>query len=98
MYELFFAFPNFVRDFSNKNLTVENMAQVALDQIKAIKAGHTAPFVMEQGEALRTQARLSWCSRYGSLPKGVRGYKTKYDKNEGVLMVTALPLTDDEKV
>lgn len=74
------------------------MAQVSLQKIKDIKAGHTAPFVMEQGEALRTQARLSWCSRYGSLPKGVRGYKTKYDKDEHVLMVTALPLTDDEQV
>ncbi len=84
--------------FSNKNLTAENMAQVSLQQIKAIKVGKTAPFVMGQGEALRTQARLSWCSRYGSLPKGVRGYKTKYDKTEGVLMVTALPLTEDEQV
>lgn len=72
------------------------MAQVSLQKIKDIKAGQTAPFVMSQTEALRTQARLSWCSRYGSLPKGVRGYKTKYDKTEGVLMVTALPLTEDE--
>lgn len=68
------------------------MAQVGLETIFGIKAGHTAPFVMEQREALRTQARLSWCKRYGALPKGVRGYKTRYDKSEQVLMVTALPL------
>lgn len=73
------------------------MAQVSLQQIRGIKAGHTAPFVMGQGEALRTQARLSWCKRYGNLPKGVSGYKTAYDKKEGVLMVTALPMTEDEQ-
>lgn len=71
------------------------MAQISLQQIKGIKAGQTAPFVVEQGEALRTQARLSWCQRYGSLPKGVRGYKTKYSKEQGVLMVTALPVERD---
>lgn len=74
------------------------MAQVSLEQIKAIKAGHTAPFVMSQGEALRTQARISWCKRYGNLPKGVRGYKTVYNKAEGVLMITALPVTEDGNV
>ena len=73
------------------------MAQVSLEQIRGIKAGHTAPFVMEQGEALRTQARLSWLRRYGSLPKGVRGYKSSYSKTEGVLMVTALPVAVDEQ-
>lgn len=72
------------------------MAQVSLEQIKGIKAGHTVPFVMEQKEAMRTQARLSWAGRYGSLPKGVQGYKSKYDKAEGVLMITALPVTSDE--
>lgn len=67
------------------------MALISLQEIKSIKVGTTAPFVMGQGEALRTQARLSWCNRYGSLPKGVRRYKTKYDKGQGVLMITALP-------
>lgn len=68
------------------------MAQVAIQDIRSIKAGKTAPFVMEQNEALRTQARLSWCKRYGSLPKGVAGYKSTYNKEQKVLLITAVPL------
>lgn len=67
------------------------MAQVSIQDIQSIKPGKTAPFVMSQPEALRTQARLSWCKRYGSLPHGVSGYKSSYDKEQGVLMITAMP-------
>lgn len=68
------------------------MAQISFQDIQSIKPGKTAPFVMEQAEALRTQARLSWCKRYGSLPKGVAYYKSTYDKGQKVLMITAVPL------
>jgi len=66
------------------------MAQVSFQEIQSIKAGKTVPFVVDQPEALRIQARLSWCKRYGSLPKGVSGFKSSYDKEQGVLMVTAI--------
>ena len=74
--------------FSNKR----EMGHISFQDIQSIKPGKTAPFVMEQAEALRTQARLSWCKRYGSLPKGVAYYKSSYDKRQKVLMITAVPV------
>lgn len=66
------------------------MAQISKQEIMNIKAGKTAPFVVDQREALRTQARLSWANRYGSMPDGVVRYKSMYDKEQGVLLITAV--------
>jgi len=68
------------------------MAQVSFQDIQSIKAGKTVPFVVDQPEALRIQARLSWCKRYGSLPKGVSGFRSSYDREKGILMITAVPV------
>lgn len=81
-------FQTLKENFSNK----QEMGHISFQDIQSIKPGKTAPFVMEQSEALRTQARLSWCKRYGSLPNGVAGYKSVYDKAQGVLLITAVPV------
>lgn len=72
------------------------MAQVSFQDIQSIKVGKTVPFVMEHREALRTQARLSWCNRTNSLPKGCSRFKSVYDKEQRVLMITAVPVAETE--
>lgn len=68
------------------------MAQVSIQDIQSIKPGKTKPFVVESGRGVkRIQARTSFYKSVGALPKGVVGYKTRYDKEQGVLMVTAIP-------
>ena len=74
------------------------MAQISETQIKSIRPGETRPFVVDQKEAIRIQARLSWYKRYASLPDGVTGYKSRYDTEQGVLMVTAMAEARDEQV
>jgi hypothetical protein len=63
---------------------------VSKEDIQMIKPGHTVAYVMGQREAIRTQARLSWYTRYGSLPVGVVRFKSSYDKEQGVLLITAI--------
>lgn len=74
------------------------MAQISETQIKNIRPGETKPFVVDRKEVIRIQARLSWYKRYGSLPDGVAGYKSRYDTEQGVLMVTAMTEAHDGQV
>ena len=75
------------------------MAQISETQIKSIRPGETRPFVVESGrDVKRIQARTSFYKSVGSLPKGVVAYKTRYDKEQGVLMVTAMAEARDEQV
>lgn len=72
------------------------MAQVTMQDIMDIKAGKTFPFVMSQPDAIRLQARLSWYKRSGNLPFGISGYESHYNKEQGVLLVTACRKEDCE--